>query len=139
MRGVFPPCPKEAVVRIMTSAPSQTLRRLASARIPTKWGSFETVGFELESLNGARHVDTVEANRALGFKDDARDFGLSVAILRELGLDRVRLLTNNPNKVRALTDGGIAAEQLSCEAEPNSHSLAYLRTKKERMGHQLRL
>src|SRR5438132_2563010 len=84
-------------------------------------------------------LDTVEANRALGFKDDARDFGLSVAILRELGLDRVRLLTNNPNKVRALTDGGIAAEQLSCEAAPNSHSLAYLRTKKEKMGHALTL
>jgi len=84
-------------------------------------------------------LDTVEANRALGFKDDARDFGLSVAILRELGLDRVRLLTNNPNKVRALIDGGLEAEQLSCEAAPNSHSLAYLRTKKERMGHQLKL
>src|SRR6267154_85666 len=52
-------------------------------------------------------LDTVEANRALGFEDDARDFGLSVAILRELGLDRVRLLTNNPNKVRALIDGGL--------------------------------
>jgi 3,4-dihydroxy-2-butanone 4-phosphate synthase/GTP cyclohydrolase II len=84
-------------------------------------------------------LDTVEANRALGFEDDARDFGLSVAILRELGLDRVRLLTNNPNKVRALTDQGIEAEQLSCEAAPNSHSLAYLRTKKEKMGHALTL
>src|SRR6266550_3287129 len=84
-------------------------------------------------------LDTVEANRALGFEDDARDFGLSVAILRDLGLDRVRLLTNNPNKVRALTDGGIEAEQLSCEAAPTSHSLAYLRTKKEKMGHQLKL
>jgi 3,4-dihydroxy-2-butanone 4-phosphate synthase/GTP cyclohydrolase II len=84
-------------------------------------------------------LDTVEANRALGFKDDARDFGLSVAILREVGLGRVRLLTNNPNKVRALTDGGIAVEHLSCEAAPNSHSLAYLRTKKEKMGHALTL
>jgi 3,4-dihydroxy-2-butanone 4-phosphate synthase/GTP cyclohydrolase II len=84
-------------------------------------------------------LDTVEANRALGFADDARDFGLSVAILRELGLDRVRLLTNNPDKVRALIDGGIETEQLSCEAAPNSHSLAYLRTKKEKMGHALTL
>jgi 3,4-dihydroxy-2-butanone 4-phosphate synthase len=64
---------------------------------------------------------------------------LSVAILRELGLDRVRLLTNNPDKVRALIDGGIEAEQLSCETAPNSNSLAYLQTKKEKMGHQLRL
>src|SRR6266403_4792743 len=84
-------------------------------------------------------LDTVEANRALGFNDDARDFSLPVAILRDLGLDRVRLLTNNPNKVHALTDGGIEAEQLCCEAAPNAHSLAYLRTKKEKMGHQLRL
>ncbi|MDX6304877.1 MAG: 3,4-dihydroxy 2-butanone 4-phosphate synthase / cyclohydrolase [Blastocatellia bacterium] len=84
-------------------------------------------------------LDTVEANLALGFEDDARDFGLSVAILRELGLDRVRLLTNNPDKVRALIDGGIEAEQLSCEAVPNSHSLGYLRTKKEKMGHALTL
>src|SRR5229473_6849917 len=84
-------------------------------------------------------LDTVEANRALGFKDDARDFGLSVAILRELGLDRVRLLTNNPNKVRALIDGGLETEQLSCEAASNSHSLGYLRTKKEKMGHALTL
>ncbi|HXM47703.1 MAG TPA: 3,4-dihydroxy-2-butanone-4-phosphate synthase [Pyrinomonadaceae bacterium] len=84
-------------------------------------------------------LDTVEANRALGFEDDSRDFGLSVAILRELGLGRVRLLTNNPNKVRALADGGIEAEQLSCEAVPNSHSLAYLATKKEKMGHALSL
>ncbi len=84
-------------------------------------------------------LDTVEANRALGFEDDARDFNLPVAILRDLGLDRVRLLTNNPDKVHALTDGGIEAEQLSCEAAPNSHSLAYLRTKKEKMGHALRL
>jgi 3,4-dihydroxy-2-butanone 4-phosphate synthase/GTP cyclohydrolase II len=84
-------------------------------------------------------LDTVEANRALGFKDDARDFSLPVAILRDLGLDRVRLLTNNPNKVNALADGGIEAEQLSCEAAPNSHSLAYLQTKKEKMGHALTL
>jgi 3,4-dihydroxy-2-butanone 4-phosphate synthase/GTP cyclohydrolase II len=201
-----------------------TIRSKISTRMPSKWGDFQAIGFERESMNGDRRIetalalilgdlgdlmggaplvrihsqcltgevlgslrcdcgeqleiamqaiaeegrgiviyeqqegrgiglmaklrayalqdeglDTVEANRALGYEDDARDFGLSVAILRELGLDRVRLLTNNPDKVRALIDGGIEAEQLSCEAAPNSHSLAYLRTKKEKMGHALTL
>ncbi|PYS71092.1 MAG: GTP cyclohydrolase II, partial [Acidobacteria bacterium] len=200
------------------------MRSKISTRLPSRWGNFQAIGFERESLNGHRQIetalalilgdlgdlmrsaplvrihsqcvtgevlaslrcdcgeqleiamqaiaeegrgvviyehqegrgiglmaklqayalqdeglDTVEANRALGFKDDSRDFSLPVAILRDLGLDRVRLLTNNPNKVHALTDGGIEAEQLSCEAAPNSHSLAYLRTKKEKMGHALTL
>src|SRR5258706_11883732 len=206
---------------MLLAAKENTVRRVVTTHLPTKWGVFQTIGFERDILPGSggretavaiilgnladgnplvrihsecftgevlgslrcdcndqldlamraiadegrglviyehqegrgiglmaklqayalqdEGLDTVEANRALGFEDDARDFGLSVAILRELGLDRVRLLTNNPNKVRALTDGGIEAEQLSCEAAPNSHSLAYLRTKKEKMGHQLRL
>ncbi len=206
---------------MLIAAKENTVRRVVTTHLPTKWGVFQTIGFERDILPGSgacetavaiilgnladetplvrihsecftgevlgslrcdcndqldlamraiagegrglviyehqegrgiglmaklrayalqdEGLDTVEANRTLGFEDDARDFGLSVAILRELGLDRVRLLTNNPNKVRALTDGGIEAEQLSCEAAPNSHSLAYLRTKKEKMGHQLRL
>src|SRR5882757_9237458 len=85
-------------------------------------------------------IDTVEANRALGFKADYRDFSLPVAILRDLRVRRVRLLTNNPRKVHALTDAGIeVVAQIPCEAAPTSHSLAYLRTKKERMGHALSL
>jgi len=206
---------------MLIAAKEKTVRRVVTTHLPTKWGVFQTIGFERDILPGSgpretavaiilgnladetplvrihsecftgevlgsqrcdcndqldlamraiagegrglviyehqegrgiglmaklrayalqdEGLDTVEANHALGFKDDARDFDLSVAILRELRLDRVRLLTNNPNKVRALRDGGIDAEQLSCEAAPNSHSLAYLRTKKEKMGHQLRL
>jgi len=85
-------------------------------------------------------IDTVEANRALGFKADYRDFSLSAAILRDLGIGRVRLLTNNPHKSRALTNAGIeVVAQIPCEAAPTSHSLSYLRTKKERMGHALSL
>jgi 3,4-dihydroxy 2-butanone 4-phosphate synthase / GTP cyclohydrolase II len=85
-------------------------------------------------------IDTVEANHALGFKADYRDFSLPVAILRDLGVSRVRLLTNNPDKAHALTDAGIKViAQIPCEAAPTSHSLAYLRTKKERMGHALSL
>jgi GTP cyclohydrolase II len=85
-------------------------------------------------------IDTVEANHALGFKTDYRDFSLPAAILRDLRVRRVRLLTNNPHKVHALTDAGIeVVARIPCEAAPTSHSLAYLRTKKERMGHALSL
>src|SRR5215813_1840278 len=81
-------------------------------------------------------IDTIEANHALGFKTDLRDFSLAAAILDDLRIPRVRLLTNNPQKVRALRDGGIeVVERLPCEAVPTPHSFAYLRTKKEKMGH----
>jgi GTP cyclohydrolase II len=85
-------------------------------------------------------LDTVEANHALGFKADYRDFGLSAAILGELGINRVRLLSNNPRKADALTKNGVEViARLSCEAVPSPDSFAYLRTKKERMGHLLSL
>jgi GTP cyclohydrolase II len=85
-------------------------------------------------------IDTIEANHALGFKADFRDFSLAAEILHDLRIPRVRLLTNNPRKVHALRDGGIeVVERLSCEVRPTTHSLAYLQTKKQRMGHALSL
>jgi 3,4-dihydroxy 2-butanone 4-phosphate synthase / GTP cyclohydrolase II len=85
-------------------------------------------------------IDTVEANHALGFSADCRDYSLPVAILRDLGVHRVRLLTNNPAKARALTDAGIeVVARIPCEAKTNPYSLAYLRTKKEKMDHALSL
>jgi 3,4-dihydroxy-2-butanone 4-phosphate synthase/GTP cyclohydrolase II len=86
-------------------------------------------------------LDTVEANHALGLPADCRDFSLPAAILQELGVGRVRLLSNNPEKSRAVQMfGGIeVAERLPCEAPANPHSIAYLRTKKEKLGHTLRL
>jgi GTP cyclohydrolase II len=85
-------------------------------------------------------LDTVEANHALGFKADCRDFSLPAAILRDLGIKRVRLLSNNPRKARALAKSGVeVVAQLNCEAAPNPHSHAYLQTKKEKMGHALRV
>src|ERR1700693_3039699 len=85
-------------------------------------------------------VDTVEANHALGFKADYRDFSLPVAILRDLRVGRARLLTHNPHQARALTNAGIeVVTRIRCEAAPTSHSLAYLQTKRERMGHALSL
>ena len=204
------------------TAPTGALWRIASTRLPTKWGTFEAMGFERDVWTGGRTVetalalvlgdlhqgvplvrihsqcltgevfgslrcdcggqltlamqaiaqegrglviyeyqegrgiglmaklqayelqdagiDTIEANHALGFKADLRDFSLATAILHDLRISRVRLLTNNPRKVRALSDGGIEiVERLPCEVGPTAHSLAYLQTKKQKMGHALRL
>lgn len=83
-------------------------------------------------------LDTVEANQALGFDADCRDFSLAVTILHEIGIDRVRLMSNNPQKVEALAKGGIeVVELIACEAPPSPYALSYLRTKKKRMGHSL--
>ena len=200
--------------------PARTLRRVASAQIPTRWGVFQTIGFERETSNGNetalaivlgdpgedgaplvrlhsqcftgevlgslrcdcgdqldlamraiaeegtglviyehqegrgiglmaklqayslqdKGLDTVEANHALGFAADCRDFSLPAAILRELGVTSVRLLSNNPDKSRALLGAGIeVVTRIPCEAEPNNHSRAYLRAKKEKLGHALTL
>jgi GTP cyclohydrolase II len=206
----------------MSAVQTGALWRIASTRMPTRWGMFDAVGYERDVSNGTRRVesalamvmgdptegvpllrihsqcftgevlgslrcdchdqlemamqaiaeegrglviyeyqegrgiglmakleayelqdgglDTVEANHALGFKADCRDFGLPAAILHDFGVKRVRLLSNNPRKARALTENGIeVVDQLSCEAAPNPHSSAYLRTKKEKMGHALSL
>jgi len=83
-------------------------------------------------------LDTVEANHALGFDADYRDFSLAVAVLHELKVRQVRLMSNNPQKVEALTKGGIEViELIACEAPPNPYALSYLRTKKNKMGHSL--
>ena len=208
--------------KTMRAAQTGLLWRVASTRMPTKWGMFEAIGFERDISNGTQRVetalamvmgdptegvpllrihsqcftgevlgslrcdchdqlemamqaiaeegrglviyeyqegrgiglmakleayelqdaglDTVEANHALGFKADCRDFTLPAAILRDLGIKRVRLLSNNPRKAKALAENGIElVVQLSCEAVLNPHSSAYLRAKKEKMGHALSL
>jgi GTP cyclohydrolase II len=85
-------------------------------------------------------IDTVQANHALGFKTDCRDFSLPVAILHDLSVKRVRLLTNNPRKCATLADAGVEVIALiPCEIAPTPDSLAYLQTKKEKLGHRLRL
>ena len=201
------------------ATPVGPLWRIASTRMPTRWGLFDAIGFERDTSNGGRTetalamvtgdltegapllrvhsqcltgevlgslrcdcrdqlemamqaiaeegrglviyeyqegrgigliakleayelqdagLDTVEANHALGFRADYRDFSLPAAILRDLGIRRVRLLSNNPRKANALENGGIeVAARLACEAVPNRHSFAYLQTKKEKMGHVL--
>src|SRR5712672_4818891 len=208
--------------KTMRAAHAGALWRIASARMPTKWGMFDAIGYERDVSNGRQRVetalaivmgdptegvpllrihsqcftgemlgslrcdcgdqlamamqaiaeegrglviyeyqegrgiglmakleayelqdgglDTVEANHALGLKADYRDFSLPAAILRDLGIARVRLLSNNPRKASALAQNGIElVARLSCEAAPTEHSSAYLRPKKERMGHVLNL
>ncbi|MFZ0299307.1 MAG: GTP cyclohydrolase II [Candidatus Sulfotelmatobacter sp.] len=81
-------------------------------------------------------LDTVEANERLGFKADHRDFALPGRILKALGVNKVRLLSNNPEKIEALERAGIeVVERVPCEVEPSTHAEEYLKTKKEKLGH----
>ena len=198
------------------------LRRVATARMPTRWGMFRVIGFQREGADGSQPVesalaivmgdllrptpllrlhsqcftgevlkslrcdcaeqfsmamraiagerrglviydyhegrgiglmaklqayqlqdaglDTVDANHALGFEAECRNFSLPAAILVELGVSRVRLLTNNPRKSRVLSAAGVEVEaRIPCEVAPTVYSAAYLRTKKDKMGHVLNL
>jgi 3,4-dihydroxy 2-butanone 4-phosphate synthase / GTP cyclohydrolase II len=84
-------------------------------------------------------MDTVEANEALGFAADERDYGIGAQILHDLGLRKIRLLTNNPKKLHALSGFGIQiVDQMPLEVTPNDNNRAYLKTKKEKMGHTLK-
>lgn len=81
-------------------------------------------------------LDTVEANEKLGFKADQREFALPAEILKALGVSAVRLLSNNPDKVKALERGGIkVVERVPCEVAPSAYAEEYLKTKKEKLGH----
>lgn len=82
--------------------------------------------------------DTVEANIELGFHGDARDFGVAAEILDHFGVKKVKLLTNNPKKIRDLERHGIeVVEKIPLIVEPNEYNRKYLKTKKEKMQHQL--
>jgi GTP cyclohydrolase II len=83
-------------------------------------------------------MDTVEANESLGFAADARDYDFSAGILKKLGAKRIRLLSNNPEKVRQLENAGVkVVERVPCQPRIAKPSRSYLRTKKSRMGHLL--
>jgi 3,4-dihydroxy 2-butanone 4-phosphate synthase/GTP cyclohydrolase II len=83
--------------------------------------------------------DTVEANEALGFKADQRDYGIGAQILVELGVRKIRLLTNNPRKFVGLEGYGLEiVERVAIEVQPSDTNRRYLRTKKEKLGHILR-
>jgi GTP cyclohydrolase II len=85
-----------------------------------------------------RGMDTVEANEELGFAADSRDYGFSAAALLLLGVRRVRLLSNNPDKVRQLENSGIrVAERVPCRPRTSRTSRAYMETKRTKLGHLL--
>ncbi|GAA3357580.1 GTP cyclohydrolase II [Saccharopolyspora gregorii] len=91
--------------------------------------------YELQQHRG---LDTVEANVELGLPVDGRDYADAARILHDLGATSVRLMTNNPDKCRALADHGIAVtERIALEAPPNPHNAGYLAAKRDRMGHLL--
>lgn len=85
-------------------------------------------------------MDTVEANLALGFKMDERDYGIGAQILRDLGVSKMRLMSNNPRKRTGLIGYGLEiVENVAIEVESNQHNRNYLKTKQEKMGHTLKL
>jgi GTP cyclohydrolase II len=85
-----------------------------------------------------RGMDTVEANEKLGFAADSRDYGFSAAALRLLGVRRVRLLSNNPDKVKQLETAGIrVVERVPCRPRTSQTSRSYMETKKTKLGHLL--
>src|SRR5215467_7848777 len=84
-------------------------------------------------------MDTVEANEALGFASDAREYEFPAEILKQLGAKRIRLLSNNPEKVRQLEESGIeVVERVPCQPRVSKISHKYLKTKKSKMGHLLK-
>ena len=83
-------------------------------------------------------LDTVEANEALGYQPDLRDYGIGAQILVDLGLKNIKLLTNNPRKIVGLEGYGLkVVQRVPLETEPNPTNLNYLKTKKEKLGHDL--
>jgi 3,4-dihydroxy 2-butanone 4-phosphate synthase/GTP cyclohydrolase II len=85
-------------------------------------------------------LDTVEANLALGFKADMRDYGVGIQILKDLGLTKVRLLTNNPKKTHAANLLGFdlqVVDQVPIVSPMNEHNAKYLATKRDKLGHDL--
>lgn len=83
-------------------------------------------------------LDTVEANIELGFKMDERDYGVGAQILRDLGVRKIRLMSNNPKKRKGLIGYGLEiVENVKLQVEPNPHNTAYLKTKREKMGHEI--
>jgi len=85
-------------------------------------------------------LDTVEANLQLGFKMDERDYGVGAQILRDLGVSKMRLMTNNPKKRTGLIGYGLEITDISpLEIKANKHNKKYLETKRDKMGHSLNL
>jgi GTP cyclohydrolase II len=85
-------------------------------------------------------LDTIEANEVLGLEVDARKYDIAVNIIKQLGIKKIKLLTNNPDKIQAFENGGFESiQRISIEIQPKKENERYLKTKKEAMGHHLNL
>jgi 3,4-dihydroxy 2-butanone 4-phosphate synthase/GTP cyclohydrolase II len=83
-------------------------------------------------------LDTVQANEALGFSMDERDYGVGAQIIRDLGIRKLRLITNNPKKRVGLIGYGLeVVENIPLEINPNPHNIKYLVTKRDKLGHDI--
>jgi 3,4-dihydroxy 2-butanone 4-phosphate synthase/GTP cyclohydrolase II len=83
-------------------------------------------------------LDTVQANVKLGFNMDERDYGVGAQILRDLGISKINLISNNPKKRAGLIGYGLEiVDSIAIEIEPNVHNEAYLKTKRDKMGHTI--
>jgi 3,4-dihydroxy 2-butanone 4-phosphate synthase/GTP cyclohydrolase II len=84
--------------------------------------------------------DTVEANIELGFEEDLRSYGIGAQILVDLGVKKMRLMTNNPKKIVGLEGYGVEiVERVPIEIKPNENNIRYLKTKRDKMGHLLKI
>ncbi|MGH9733938.1 MAG: GTP cyclohydrolase II [Candidatus Acidiferrales bacterium] len=121
-----------------------SLRRIAKARtgivlyLPQEGRGIGLINkiraYELQDAG----LDTVEANRQLGFDADSRDYEFAAEALKALGVGSVRLLSNNPDKVKQLEKSGVrVAQRVPCRPPTSARSRAYLRTKREKLGHLL--
>jgi 3,4-dihydroxy 2-butanone 4-phosphate synthase / GTP cyclohydrolase II len=85
-------------------------------------------------------LDTVEANLQLGFKADGRDYGIGAQIIRAMGIKKMKLMSNNPKKRSGLVGYGLEiVENVPLEVEGNEHNDSYLKTKRDKMGHTIKL
>ena len=95
---------------------------------------------KLKAYNLQMHenMDTIEANIALGLPVDSRKYDLAIQVLKYNGINKCKLISNNPNKINALKTVGIEVETVSCDAFVNSHNESYLKTKKNKLKHTIK-
>ena len=111
---------------------------LNSTRGDDRFADYDDLESKLFALCREQGMDTLEANLALGFHGDEREYYLGAQILRELGVKSLRLLTNNPDKVYQLSEFGLEiSERVPIQMTATPYDLFYLKTKQARMGHLL--
>ena len=115
----------------------QKLRLVRPRTLPCIFFHFASLVIDNDA-SAAYPIDTVDANLRLGLPADLRDYGIGAQILVDLGLSSIRILTNNPKKISGLAGYGLSvSDQVPIQHMPNPHNEAYLRTKRDKLGHTL--